>query len=111
MEKLKWYRNQDREDLNNHIYMGHLSAMTGEDLHSKSEIAQELAVRDMRVEQLEKDNAELKEENRKLKRLEKKAFWWAAEFTHICFGGKIQSAWEEWSKNTNSITGQPIRGR
>ena len=34
-------------------YMNHVMAMTAEDLHSKAEIAEELAVRDMRIEALE----------------------------------------------------------
>ena len=34
-------------------YFKHLSAMTKEELHSKAEIAEELAVRDMRIKELE----------------------------------------------------------
>jgi len=41
-------------------YAKHVSAMTGEKLHSKADIAWELAYRDYRIEQLERDLAELK---------------------------------------------------
>ena len=34
-------------------YFKHVSAMTKEELHSKAEIAEELAVRDMRIKELE----------------------------------------------------------
>ncbi len=35
------------------LYMTHVDAMTGEDLHSKSDIAAELAYRDARIKDLE----------------------------------------------------------
>lgn len=44
-------------------YGVHIHAMTAEDLHSKSDIAVELAWRDLRIEQLSGENAALKAEN------------------------------------------------
>ena len=55
---IKHYRNFDIDDdggaLYSEQYGQHISAMTGEQLYSKSEIALELAVRDIRIEELEK---------------------------------------------------------
>ena len=48
------YRNHDAEAvIESPEYRAHVHAMTGEDLNSKSEIAQELAVRDKRIAELE----------------------------------------------------------
>lgn len=44
-------------------YAEHVSAMTGEKLHSKSEIAMELAWRDIRIKELEMLNKTLSEDN------------------------------------------------
>ena len=50
---MKRYRNHTpREVLLSPHYAKHVSAMTGEALHSKGEIAEELAWRDMQIEQL-----------------------------------------------------------
>lgn len=52
----KHYRNFDLETvLDSEQYASHVSAMTGEKLHSKSDIAAELTSRDMRIEQLERE--------------------------------------------------------
>lgn len=45
-------------------YIKHVSAMTGEKLHSKADIAAELAYRDDLIEQLQQRNAELESELR-----------------------------------------------
>ena len=50
-------------------YYKHVSAMTGEDLYSKGEIAEELAFRDMERDRLVAENAELIEVLEKLARL------------------------------------------
>lgn len=48
------YRQYDEEEvLYSNEYAKHVSAMTGEQLHSKSEIAAELASRDIRIKELE----------------------------------------------------------
>lgn len=47
----KIYKNRDIED-QGHYYSGHVAAMTGEGLHSKSAIAAELAHRDMEIDRL-----------------------------------------------------------
>lgn len=56
MEKL--YAERDIEYQDDH-YLKHVSAMTTEDLHSKSAIAAELAHRDLRIKELEARNSEL----------------------------------------------------
>ena len=43
-------------------YFKHVSAMTKEELHSKAEIAEELAVRDMRIKELEAKLAAMMQE-------------------------------------------------
>jgi hypothetical protein len=51
------YRNYgDDFIIESNNYGKHVSAMTGEQLHSKSDIAAELAYRDDRIEQLEREN-------------------------------------------------------
>ena len=52
MEKL--YADRDIET-QGQIYMNHVNAMTAEGLHSKSDIAAELAHRDIRIAELEQD--------------------------------------------------------
>jgi hypothetical protein len=47
-------------DMKGGYFIRHLSAMTAEGLHAKSDIAAELAFRDMENEQLRAENAELK---------------------------------------------------
>ena len=49
------------------LYMKHLSAMTGEKLHSKADIAVELAYRDMRLNAITDDAHRLVKKNRALK--------------------------------------------
>lgn len=41
-------------------YSRHVSAMTSEGLHAKSDIAAELAFRDLEIDRLTKENADLK---------------------------------------------------
>ena len=48
-------------------YFKHVSAMTKEELHSKAEIAEELAVRDMRIKELEAKLAAMMQERDRLK--------------------------------------------
>ena len=58
------YRNYEEDYIIESINYGkHASAMTGEQLHSKSDIAAELAYRDDRIEQLGRENAELAAHN------------------------------------------------
>lgn len=58
------YRNySDEESLYTQDYMDHVQAMTAEKLHSKSEIAAELAGRDREIEQLKAHNEELQHYN------------------------------------------------
>lgn len=53
----KQYRKFDREELfDNELYSVHVHAMTSEKLHSKSDIAAELAWRDKRIVELEHVN-------------------------------------------------------
>lgn len=64
------YRNHtSREVLLSPHYGKHVSAMTGEALHSKADIAEELAHRDMRIEELIALGVALREENERLKAL------------------------------------------
>lgn len=49
-------------------YTRHVSAMTSEGLYLKSAIAEQLAYRDKRIEELEAENAELAEEVERLRR-------------------------------------------
>ena len=60
------YRERDIDDLGDN-YFRHISAMTGEKLHSKSAIAAELAFRDMRIAELEAKVAEQQTEIKRLK--------------------------------------------
>lgn len=54
---MKKYRTYNEDTvLYSSDYAEHVSAMTGEKLHSKSEIAMELAWRDIRIKELEKLN-------------------------------------------------------
>lgn len=51
---IREYRNHTPRDvLLSPRYAKHISAMTGEDLHSKAEIAEELAWRDIQIDQLQ----------------------------------------------------------
>lgn len=50
----KLYGERNLEELGQH-FTNHLSAMTSEDLHSKSDIAAELAYRDSVIEKLNND--------------------------------------------------------
>lgn len=52
------YADRDHTDLGSY-YMRHVSAMTGEALHSKSAIAAELAHRDREIDRLQAENANL----------------------------------------------------
>lgn len=64
------YRNHNPMDvLKSPHYMKHASAMTKEELHDKADIAEELAWRDMQIEQL---RAELTAEREKVAQLEAK---------------------------------------
>lgn len=54
------YAERNERELGEH-YTKHVSAMTGEDLHSKAAIAAELAYRDARIEKLEKALIDFKE--------------------------------------------------
>ncbi len=56
------YQNVDVRALDKvgNYYCKHLQAMTDEDLRSKSDIAAQLGIRDLRIHQLERQNAELK---------------------------------------------------
>ncbi|AUR91931.1 coil containing protein [Vibrio phage 1.167.O._10N.261.51.F2] len=60
----KLYAERDIEILDDKgdYYFNHIFAMTGEGLHSKSDIAAELGYRDMRIDELKADKAELLEE-------------------------------------------------
>jgi hypothetical protein len=62
MEKIKQYAQRDPMALDEAggYYFRHASAMTGEGLHAKSDIAAELGFRDMRIDALESENAALK---------------------------------------------------
>ena len=62
MTDKKHYRNYPEDALYSDEYMDHVSAMTREELHSKSDIALELAYRDLRVKELEGKIKELEEE-------------------------------------------------
>ena len=71
----KQYGHDDARDYEPY-FSRHLMAMTTEDLHSKGEIACELAYRDARITQLESDNATIVEdtamvadENKRLKKI------------------------------------------
>lgn len=56
----KHYRQHDEEAvLYSDEYVQHVSAMTAEKLHGKSEIAEELAFRDLQIKQLTAQVAEL----------------------------------------------------
>jgi len=51
------YYNKDRDNATlGKFYTDHVSAMTREGLHKKSDIASELAVRDARIAEMERDN-------------------------------------------------------
>ena len=56
----KQYGHDDARDYEPYFSL-HLMAMTAEDLHSKGEIACELAYRDARIAELEAENARLRE--------------------------------------------------
>lgn len=56
---MKHYQQRDIEELGD-FYLSHLEAMTKESLHGKSDIAAELAHRDMLIDKL---NKELKRKN------------------------------------------------
>ena len=57
---MKKYRTYNEDTvLYSSDYAEHVSAMTGEKLHSKSEIAMELAWRDIRIKELENINSKL----------------------------------------------------
>ncbi|CNF51523.1 hypothetical protein [Yersinia frederiksenii] len=62
MSEIKQYDTEVRLEavMGTNHYGVHIHAMTTEDLHSKSGIAVELAWRDLRIEQLAGENAELK---------------------------------------------------
>ena len=62
------YAERDIEQLGDH-YMVHLDAMTVESLHSKSSIAAELAFRDKRIAELEKEVEYIKEGKQQLSKL------------------------------------------
>lgn len=62
MTDKKEYTERDIEEQGD-FYMKHVSAMTGEKLHSKSDIAAELAHRDIKNNGLEKDFKELQHHN------------------------------------------------
>lgn len=50
--RIKIYTNIDNDDLLGDMYVKHICAMTGESLHSKAEIACELAARDLVIKKL-----------------------------------------------------------
>ena len=63
MTKMKLYDNERdviEMDRAGGYYCRHVSAMTGEALHSKSDIAAELGWRDMQIDQLKADNGAYK---------------------------------------------------
>ena len=61
------YAERDPEELDEGgHYCKHLMAMTAEDLHSKRDIACELAYRDKRIAELEQDLREMDAENDRL---------------------------------------------
>lgn len=62
----KHYADRDIRAQGQH-YINHVSAMTGEGLHDKGDIAAELAHRDMQIASLQAQRDELDEENRKLR--------------------------------------------
>lgn len=68
---MKYYGNRDTEALGEH-YMNHLNAMTEEGLHSKADIAAELAIRDMQITMLAQEMATVSS-------LINKVTGWAAE--------------------------------
>lgn len=51
--KMEYRQHASMDVLPHSDYFKHVSAMTKEELHSKAEIAEELAVRDMRIKELE----------------------------------------------------------
>ena len=53
----------DRRDIEGQeqYYLDHIMAMTGEDLHSKSDIAAELAHRDIEIDKLKEEVQKLKD--------------------------------------------------
>ena len=57
----KLYKERNHEDLEPYLF-NHMMAMTGEGLHSKADIAAELAFRDKRIEELEEALARSEEE-------------------------------------------------
>jgi len=54
---IKLYDVGNRDIVELDTYANHVHAMTGEKLHSKSDIAAELAFRDARIAELEKERA------------------------------------------------------
>lgn len=61
-EQIEQYRNFDLETvMDSEYYAKHVSAMTGEKLHSKSDIAAELAYRDKRIAELGQERDSYKE--------------------------------------------------
>jgi len=61
MEKLYEERDHMAQDKAGGYYSRHVSAMTGEGLHAKSDIAGELAHRDMEIDRLDRRNDQLEE--------------------------------------------------
>lgn len=61
MDKIKRFKNHKEGQVDRKIYMSNLSAMTGEDLYGKAEICEEITIRDMRIEKLEQETADLHE--------------------------------------------------
>lgn len=57
---MKLYSERDIVDLGEY-YTKHISAMTSENLRSKSDIASELAFRDAEIDRLKKENLRLRE--------------------------------------------------
>lgn len=65
--KMEYRQHASMDVLPHSDYFKHVSAMTKEELHSKAEIAEELAVRDMRIKELEAKLAAMTQERNALK--------------------------------------------
>lgn len=66
-DKLYAERDIMQLDIDGNFYCRHVSHMTSEGLHSKSDIAAELGWRDFRIAELERQRDELAAENQELR--------------------------------------------
>jgi len=81
-----------RAVINSDQYGQHIDRMTREGLHCKSDIAQELAARDIRIAEFEAENAELLKDQKRLE-------WLALNF----FGRVVTPEGDKWSLDGKSF--------